>query len=91
MGATVVREKRQVTSRYACAGFDSYSTGGGNGLPSEQSEHAALVALVDRILRAKRTDAAADRAALEREIGERVYCFYGLTGEEIKIVEESGK
>jgi hypothetical protein len=86
-----VREKRQVTGRYAYAGFDSYSTGGGNGLPSEQAEHAAMVALVDRILKAKRTDAAADTAALEREIGERVYRLYGLTAEEIKIVEEASQ
>jgi hypothetical protein len=25
------------------------------------------------------------------KIDERVYCFYGLTAEEIKIVEEAGK
>jgi hypothetical protein len=29
--------------------------------------------------------------ALEREIDERVYRLYGLTPEEIKIVEEGGK
>jgi hypothetical protein len=46
---------------------------------------------VDRILRAKRADAAADTAALEREIDERVYRLYGLTADEIKIVEEAGK
>ena len=51
----------------------------------------ALVALVDRILKAKRADGAADTAALEREIDERVYRLYGLTAEEIKIVEEAGK
>ena len=32
----------------------------------------------------------ADTAALEREIDERVYRLYGLTAEEIKIVEEAG-
>jgi len=41
----------------------------------------------DRILKAKR----ADTAALEREIDERVYRLYGLTAEEIRIVEEAGK
>jgi methylase of polypeptide subunit release factors len=54
-------------------------------------EHDALVALVDRILKAKRADEAANTAALEREIDERVYRLYGLTAEEIKVVEEAGK
>lgn len=39
----------------------------------------------------KRLDGAADTAGLEREIDERVYRLYGLTAEEIKIVEEAGK
>jgi len=43
---------------------------------------------VDKILAAKRADAAADVSAWEREIDERVYRLYGLTPEEIKIVEE---
>ena len=43
------------------------------------------------LLKAKRSDGAADTAALEREIDERVYRLYGLTAEEIKIVEESSK
>jgi adenine-specific DNA-methyltransferase len=45
----------------------------------------------DRILKAKRADAAADTAGLEREIDERVYRLYGLTADEIKIVEDAGK
>jgi hypothetical protein len=56
-----------------------------------QAEHGGLVALVDRILKAKREDGAADTAALEREIDERVYRLYGLTAEEIKIVEEASR
>ena len=43
------------------------------------------------MLKANRTDAAADTAALEREIDERVYRLYGLTAEEIKIVEETSR
>jgi len=149
MSATVVREKRQVTGRYAYVGFDSYFTGGGNGpyygvrwvsaaeplslhylqallnsrlldfflhristsfrggywsygkrfieqLPirpidfaaaSERPEHDVLVPLVDRILKAKRAEAGADTAALERAIDERVYRLNGLTAKEIKLVE----
>ncbi len=61
------------------------------GSATDRAQHDALVALVDRILKAKRADGAADTAALEREIDERVYRLYGLTAEEIKIVEEAGK
>ena len=46
---------------------------------------------VDRILAAKQRDAEADTSALEREIDELVYALYGLTPEEIKIVEEEKK
>ncbi len=45
----------------------------------------------DRILAAKRADAAADVSAWEREIDERVYRLYGLTAAEIKIVEGERK
>ncbi len=44
-------------------------------------------ALVDRILAAKARDASADVSALEREIDELVYALYGLTPEEIQLVE----
>jgi len=41
----------------------------------------------ERILAAKPRDSGADVSALEREIDEQVYALYGLTPEEIKIVE----
>lgn len=47
----------------------------------------AVEQLVDRILAAKTQDAAADVSALEREIDQLVYMLYGLTKDEIKIVE----
>jgi len=47
--------------------------------------------LVDSILSAKHADPRADVTAWEREIDERVYRLYGLTPEEIRIVEESLK
>jgi hypothetical protein len=53
--------------------------------------HDALVALVDKILAAKRANPQADTSAWEREIDERVYRLYGLTPEEIKIVDEAAK
>jgi hypothetical protein len=49
------------------------------------------VKLVERILAAKRKNPAADTSALEREIDEAVYALYGLTPEEINIVEGSSR
>jgi len=51
----------------------------------------AVERLVDRILAAKARDAGADVSALEREIDQMVYALYGLTPEEIKIVEGASK
>jgi adenine-specific DNA-methyltransferase len=45
--------------------------------------------VVDRILKAKRANASADTSAWEREIDERVYRLYGLTPDEIHLVEEA--
>ena len=56
----------------------------------QRAEQDALATLADRIVKAKRADCAADTSAWEREIDERVYRLYGLTAEEIKLVEESG-
>ncbi len=59
------------------------------GVASERAEHGALVGLVERILAAKRTSQLADTADLEQEIDARVYRLYGLTEDEIKLVEDS--
>lgn len=55
---------------------------------SERAEHNAIVKLVEKILVARRSSPVAGTSALEREIDERVYKLYGLTKDEIKIVEE---
>jgi hypothetical protein len=55
--------------------------------PATPKHQAELEKLVERIMSAKQTDPAADVTALEREIDERVYKLYGLTAEEIRIVE----
>jgi adenine-specific DNA-methyltransferase len=54
---------------------------------SDRAKHEAIVKLVERILAAKAVDPAADTSALEREIDRLVYELYGLTEEEIAIVE----
>ncbi|MBI3940335.1 MAG: hypothetical protein HY315_05835 [Acidobacteria bacterium] len=47
------------------------------------------MSVVERILEAKRIDPKADTTVLERQIDERIYHLYGLTPDEIKLVEES--
>ncbi len=58
---------------------------------AERSQHDAIVSLVQRILAAKQANPAADTSALEREIDQQVYALYGLTPEEIAIVEGTAK
>ena len=51
----------------------------------------ALEYLVQSILDAKQADAGADVSELERQIDQMVYELYGLTPEEIAVVEGSAK
>jgi len=55
-----------------------------------QEQQVSIIALVDRILAAKHADPAADTSAWEREIDALVYQLYGLTAEEIAVVEGTG-
>ena len=52
-----------------------------------ETQQTPIIALVDRILAAKKENPSADTSALEAEIDALVYKLYGLTDEEIKIVE----
>lgn len=54
-----------------------------------ETQQQPFITLVDRILTAKRANPKADTSALEKEIDRLVYELYGLTVEEIKIVEGS--
>jgi hypothetical protein len=54
-------------------------------VPSEQQN--PVERLVERILSAKQREAGADVSALGRKIDELVYALYGLTPEEIELVE----
>jgi len=53
------------------------------------STRTRLVSAVDQILAAKRQNPGADTTALEEEIDRLVYALYGLTPDEVKLVEES--
>jgi hypothetical protein len=50
---------------------------------------APIVALVDRILATKRPDPNADVSAFEAEIDQLVYSLYGLSHDEIHVLEEA--
>ena len=55
----------------------------------EEKQQQPFIDKVDQILSLKKDNPAADTSALEREIDFMVYALYGLSEEEIKIVEES--
>jgi hypothetical protein len=52
------------------------------------AEQQSIITIVDKIISSKKENPAADTNALEAEIDKLVYGLYGLTEEEIKIVEE---
>ena len=52
-----------------------------------QKQQKKIVNLVDEILESKQKDPSVDTSALESEIDCLIYQLYGLTEEEIKIVE----
>jgi hypothetical protein len=57
--------------------------------PATPSQEAEIEALVTRILALKRADAQADTSAEEQEVDRLVYGLYGLTEEEVGVVEGS--
>ncbi len=54
-------------------------------------KQAPIIALVDAILTAKRRNPLADVSAMEREVDEHVSRLYGLTKEEIEVVENANR
>ena len=56
----------------------------------DSARQASIISLVGKILAAKQCDAETDTTVLEREIDRLVYELYGLTADEIAIVEQSG-
>jgi hypothetical protein len=57
----------------------------------DSTKQAPIARLVREVTAAKEKHPAADTSALEREIDQQVYALYGLTPEEIKIVEDAAK
>lgn len=55
---------------------------------AEEREQTEIIGLVDKILLTKRANSSADTSALESEIDRLVYQLYGLTEEEIAIIEK---
>ena len=57
-------------------------------IPSiSEKQQKPIIALVDKILAAKKQDPSADTSVLEAQIDGLVYALYGLTAEEIAVVE----
>ena len=52
-------------------------------------QQVEIVELVNQIMYSKKCNSSADTSALESEIDSLLYQLYGLTEEEIKIVEQS--
>ena len=53
------------------------------------SDKTAIIDLVNQVLCSKNNNPTADTSAVESEIDRLVYQLYGLTEEEIRIVEQS--
>ena len=58
---------------------------------ASKSQQKEITDIVDEILRIKRNDCNADTAQLEKEIDKLVYELYGMTEEEIRVVEGDKK
>lgn len=56
-------------------------------LKIEEPTMKPIIDLAGKILAAKKADATSDTSELEREIDELVYKLYGLTEQEIAIIE----
>lgn len=56
-------------------------------IPKKMDNRELIIDLVDKILATKKQEPNADTTAFETEIDRLVYQLYGLTDEEIKIVE----
>ncbi|GHU01742.1 hypothetical protein FACS1894147_02170 [Spirochaetia bacterium] len=76
--------------------YSSSSYNGGTGftptmidnIPIQKSSASGIIKLVDKILAAKAADPQVDTSGLEVQIDKMVYKLYGLTEEEVRVVEE---
>ena len=59
--------------------------------PNDKAKHEQIIALVDRILSMKQSNQDYGASNLEQEIDRLIYELYGLTSDEIAIVEEATK
>jgi len=59
----------------------------GSIIKATPAQQTAIIKLVGRVLSAKYTNPTVDISILQREIDQLVYALYGLTKEEIAIVE----
>ena len=58
---------------------------------ADSAKQASITRLVEKVVSSKHKNATTQTTSLEREIDQQVYALYGLTPEEIKVVEDATK
>jgi hypothetical protein len=90
LNSTLYKFYLQSKSSLKAGGYFSYSSKNINDLPipdSEKLKNTKIGVIASQIEKLKKDNSAADTTALEAEIDKMVYALYGLTEEEVKIVE----
>lgn len=90
MNSNIIRQYLQSIASLKSGGYYSYSSNILNRCPianANKEQQIAIIALVDSVMNIKNQDPQADTSAIEHEIDQLVYKLYGLTDEEIAIVE----
>ena len=94
MNSTLMKSYIQSIASLKSGGYYSYSSNILNRCPianANENQYSEIVSLVDEISQKKQLNPQADTTAEEREIDRLVYDLYGLTEDEIKIVEGTNR
>ena len=90
MNTNIMRNFIQSIASLKNGGYYQYSSNILNRTPiptATPEQQQPIIDIVDKILASKKADATSDTTTLERKIDEWVYKLYGLTDEEIAVVE----
>ncbi len=92
LNSNLIKYYIQSHASLKAGGYYTYSSNILNQIPIKKisvNEQKPFIELINQILAAKKQNPAADTSALEKEIDQLVYQLYGLTEEEIQIVEQN--
>ena len=90
LNSNIMKSYIQSIASLKSGGYYQYSSNILNRCPipnATPAEQAPIIALVEKILEAKKQDPASNTSTLEKQIDTLVYKLYGLTAKEIAIVE----